>query len=204
MDSFQTLLIVGCISLLLIVNVATMLWAFSLKLRINQKPAPKYINVDIGNARVLNDEDVASIRDTAAKELEQSVAASLDKVHTSIGGMMRGMDQKVVPLVADKLKQEIREYHDSLVEFRKKNIDDITNVTTELNRGYRQKIQYLGLEVEKEKQTRIDEFEQRMNDVVSSYIIESLDTNVDMSAQAAYIVSSLESKKEDIKRDLLA
>jgi hypothetical protein len=43
-----------------------------------------------------------------------------------------------------------------------------------------------------------------MNDVVSSYIIESLGNRVDLGAQSAYIFDMLHEHKDEIKRDILS
>ena len=58
--------------------------------------------------------------------------------------------------------------------------------------------------VTKESEARLEGFNARLNDVVSSYIAESLDKSVDLGAQTAYIIATLESHKEDIKKDILA
>jgi len=49
----------------------------------------------------------------------------------------------------------------------------------------------------------VEKFDTKIGDVVASYISESLGSGVDLGAQMQFIVSNLESHKEDIKKDLL-
>jgi hypothetical protein len=66
----------------------------------------------------------------------------------------------------------------------------------------------LGVELEaavrKDREERMDAFNMRLADVVSSYIVETLDKGVDLGAQSAYILHTLEQHKEDIKKDVLS
>jgi hypothetical protein len=48
-----------------------------------------------------------------------------------------------------------------------------------------------------------DKFDAKIGDVVSSYISESLGSGVDLGAQMQFILTSLESHKDEIRKDLL-
>ncbi len=50
----------------------------------------------------------------------------------------------------------------------------------------------------------MDQFNTRLNDVVSSYLTECLGSQVDLGAQSTYIFAALEQHKADIKRDVLS
>jgi len=58
-------------------------------------------------------------------------------------------------------------------------------------------------EVLDEKQRTIERFYGRLGDIVSSYIIQSLGNDIDLSGQLPFVVKVLEENKETIKRDLL-
>lgn len=53
-----------------------------------------------------------------------------------------------------------------------------------------------------ERDQRLAQIDSRLSQIISSYLVESLGSGVDLGAQADYIVQSLESHKEDIKKDL--
>jgi hypothetical protein len=58
-------------------------------------------------------------------------------------------------------------------------------------------------ELESEKKILADKFDAKIGDVVASYISESLGSGVDLGAQMQFILTSLESHKEEIRKDLL-
>ena len=150
------------------------------------------------------------LEDTSAAELEAKLKAAYEvkigEATIAFGDDLRTTSTKLSELVArlttDVIEQELKAYHDTL--------DGVRATATEAMEKIRAAVEEQRVELRKgmasdvaaEQARLIERFDTKFGDVVTSYIAESLGGGVDLGAQLQYVISSLESHKDEIKKDL--
>ena len=107
-------------------------------------------------------------------------------------------------MVTTALAQEFEKYQVSFAALREETIKDFTKLQKELDDDRVRLTEELESLVAKDREARMDAFNTRLGDVVSSYIVETLDKGIDLGAQSSYIMRTLEAHKEDMKKDVLS
>lgn len=102
------------------------------------------------------------------------------------------------------LNQEFEKYQVSLQALREQSITEFSKMQKELDERRVRLIEALEKEAQAEIGRRVDQFNSRLNDVVSNYLAESLGNDVDLGSQMVHILQTLQQHKEDIKRDIQA
>lgn len=206
MDVTQLILIVGIVGLLL-VNLVLLLWLPSYigrKMQQRELTTSKTYDVHVEGVQVLKEMDLREVEtqtrtqllataDTAAKRLEESLQNTVDQIAANINDM-----------TSTQLSQEFEKYQVSLQALRDQSITEFNKIQQELNQRKAELVEHLERDVVKEKEKRIDLLISKLNDVVASYLTETLGNQVDLGAQSAYIFAALQEHKDDIKRDILS
>lgn len=206
MDSLQLTLVAGLV-ILAVINGVGLAWlstTFDRRLRQRQLTTSKTYDVHVENAKVLTEMDMSEVEkevrekliksgEEAAKRLQQSLTNTVDQITADINDM-----------TSTQLAQEFEKYQVSLQALRDQSITEFNKVQKELDQEKTRLIEHLDKEVAAEREKRMDQFNQRLNDVVASYLTESLGNQVDLGAQSTYIFAALQQHKEDIKRDVLS
>jgi hypothetical protein len=201
-DSFQLLVLVGLV-VVIIIGAASLIWAFYLDEKLQQKPGSKNYKVKVEGTQVFSDQEMAMIGQKAQADLEAAVAQSSEDLRTMLDVTMKGMNTKVKVMIAETLSKEFQLYHRSLADIREKTLTEFTHLKKQLDSEKQQLLTEFESTIKQEQAAQMDAFNNRLDDVVSSYIAESLEHNVDLGSQMKYILASLESKKDDIKKDVL-
>lgn len=198
MDSVQ-LLVAGLVVMTLI-NVSIFVWAFlgdrSHRHTAPAKtsaPEPPELNIDMSHIEHTAEEQMQAAVEASKGRLQESINKSIDTVASRIGQ------------VADTtVNQEFEKYKVTMEALQTQSVQEFTRLQQELQNKHNELMQNFEVQVAAEMEKRMDKFNEHLNDVVSSYIAESLGNNVDLGAQSMYIIQTLEQHKEDIKRDTLA
>jgi len=201
MDSVQ-LLVAGLLVLALI-NMSVLAWAFyNEKFRKHHMPAPQQNNPVI-NTPELN-LDLSHVEHTAEQQLQEAVEASKDRLQQSINTSIDKVAARIAQVAETTVNQEFEKYKVTLETLQAQSVQEFSKLQLELHAKQEEMMKNLEVQVAAEMETRMDAFNTHLNDVVASYLAESLGNNVDLGAQSMYIMQSLEQHKEDIKRDTLA
>lgn len=78
----------------------------------------------------------------------------------------------------------------------------ITDASSEIAAHTNELKQQLSKEVATEKQQLIQQFETRMADAVTSFLVETLGHNIDLGAQTAYLTTMLDEHKDELVKGL--
>lgn len=206
MDSLQLTLVAGLLILAMLNGIGFLWLALRLdrQFRAHQLTIAKAYDVHVDSAQVLTEIDMREIEkqarsqllktgDEAAKRLRQSLESTVDQVAADIND-----------LTSMQLSQEFEKYQVSLQALRDQSITEFTKLQKELEQEKARLIEHMDRTVAKERAQRMDQFNSRLNDVVSSYLSECLGNQVDLGAQSTYIFAVLQQHKDDIKRDVLS
>lgn len=200
---FQTILLIGLI-VMAVVNAASLIWAFHLDGQLKRKPVPKNYNFSIDSTKLLTPEEVHEISNKAEQDMAIAVAKASQDAQAVLTRTVTSLNDRVKVMIADTLSKELHAYNSGLSELRKETLDEFSSVKDQLD-AQRDKLEAeFKQAIAEERKAELDRVHDRMADVVTSYIVDSLDKNVDLGAQMEYILATLEENKEDIKKDVLA
>lgn len=203
MSTFELLLFAGVLFLALI-NAASLVWAFYLNQKLRQKPIPRNYDVHIEGSKVFKEIEVDEVEKEAVDDLHKIVSEASGKLRTAL----ESSTQEAAVYIHNQIK-ETADTH--IAQFQQEltgSLEHSKQLQTEFEQSIADKRQLieevLRDSARSEYAKKLSEFDTKLSDVVSSYIIESLGTNANVDAQIEAIIASLESHKEEIKQDIAA
>ncbi len=203
MDSTQFLLVAGLL-LMALLNVATLFWAMYLDRRLRGRPVPKHYDVHVDGTKVFTEPDMAEVQKRADAQLLHAVELASQRLEKSVSAGVDQLAAHVNDVASDSIRQEFDKYQASLRALNNQTVEQFAQIQTDLQKQRAELLQQLQTEVTQERDRRLAHFNERINDVVSSYLAETLGNRVDLGAQTTYIFEQLAKHKEDIKRDIVA
>lgn len=203
METVQLILIIGLIAMGLI-NAASLLWALYLDRRLRGRPTPKHYDVHVEGTKVFPETDRQAVEAKAEALLVAAVEKAATQLQTSLSTSANTMAQHIETTTA----RELEKYRVNLEQLSQQSVAAFAQLQKEVDTKRAELLKQLESEVAAERQKRIAAFsaklDAKLNDVVASYLQESLGNQVDLGAEAPYIFEVLSAHKEDIKRDILS
>lgn len=198
MDTLQLALILGLIAMGLI-NAASLLWATYLDRKLRGRPTPKHYDVHVEGTKVFPEMDMQAVEVKAEQLLVKAVGDAASKLQVSMDATASSMAQRI----QETTSQELEKYHVNLQALSEQSALTFSKLQDEVNVRRAELMKQLDEEVRAEHAKRMDAFNAKLNDVVASYVTESLGSQVDLGAESTYMFEVLAAHKEDIKRDVL-
>ena len=199
MDTLQLILVLGLV-IMGAINGASVLWALYLDRKLRGRPTPKHYDVHVEGTKVFPEMDMNRVETQAEGQLTQAVANAAERLQTALDGTATQMAAQI----QETTSAELEKYHLNLQTLNQQSAQVFSQLQTELQQHRAQLMQQMEKEVQAEREKRMDAFNARLNDIVASYLTESLGSQVDLGAEATYIFEVLATHKEDIKRDVLS
>lgn len=203
MDTFQVLVFASLL-VMASISAVSLAWAFYLDGKLRNRPSPKHYDVRIDGTKLFSEEDMAGVGADAKEGLHEAVVQSSELLRSSLATTIKGLTEKTEEMATMTLSQEFEKYQASFGALREETIKEFNNLEKQLEQRRAELTVELEKLVAKDREERVDAFNARIADVVSSYLVEALDKGVDLGAQSKYIVHTLEAHKEDIKKDILS
>jgi len=201
-DATQLILVAGLI-IMALVNAASLFWATYLDRRLRGRPVPKKYDVHVEGTKIFNDMDLTEVQKRADAQLLHAVDLASQRLEKSVSTGVDQLAAHVNDVASDSIRQEFDKYQASLRALNNQTVEQFAQIQTDLQKQRAELLQQLQTEVTQERERRLATFNGRINDVVSSYLAETLGSRVDLGSQSNYIFEQLEKHKEDIKRDIL-
>jgi len=132
------------------------------------------------------------------KVLDHSVDVlqkDLDKSAEQINGLVTRFAGVIVGDEMERYRSELSKLHKQAETDMSVIKQDIAGHQAEIETKYKQ-------ELELEKQRLLKQIDTKLGDAVGSFLIETLQHNVDLGNQADYLVAMLEEHKDDFKREV--
>lgn len=203
MDTTEVLIIV-LLLLMVVITLVSIGWAFYLDGKYRNRPFPKHYSVHVEGTKVFSEQDIAAAREEARTGLHDAVVESADMLRSMLAVSAKGIGLKASEMAAGMLRKEFDTYHSSLARHREEAIKQYASLQKELDLKRTHLLSEMDAAAKKVESDRIDSFNTRIGDVVSSYLVEALDNGVDLGVQTKYVLHTLEAHKEDIKKDILS
>jgi DNA anti-recombination protein RmuC len=185
-------------------SIVGIIWAFSLNAKLQKRPQTKVYEVRIDSSKIFTEKDTSDIQDQAHAQLKQVAEQAAVRLQQSLNNTVDQIGAHLNDMTESSLSQEFEKYQISLEALREQSIEEFSKLQRELESRRTQLSDQLDKKIIDEFNVRIDKFNGRLNDVVSSYLIDSLGSQVDLGAQETYIMKALEEHKDEIKKDILA
>jgi len=152
--------------------------------------------------RVFTDDFLNSLRNHAELQLNNAV----DKTHNELEHALQSSYQRLLQGV----EQQAAQVFNQEMESYRQTISDAKSAASNIAKESEQQLTEIRQTIEKqsqaaireEKQKLLKQLDDKLGDVVTHYLAESLGENVDLGSQKEYILQQLESHKEDIKKDM--
>jgi len=203
MDSLQFILVIGLIAMVAI-NAVSLLWAMKLNRELHSRPQPKVYEVKVDAHQVMADIDMTDIERLTKQQMSKVASEAGARFKESLDNTVDNLSVHVSDMANNSLAGEFEKYQVSLQALRDQSIQEFSKLQAELDTRRTQLTEHIDKIIQTEGEKRLSSLDERMNDVISSYLIESLGNQVDLGAQSAYIFETLHKHKDEIKRDILS
>lgn len=203
MDTEKIVLLVGII-------VAACAAALSLLLLLRSerktpaKPAYKMYELQMQGNELLDDKAMQHIEKQITDQFDQVIHDATKRLKQSLNQTLSKVEQEVNNELTGAATEEFANYRKSVTALTKQNNDQLASLQKDFDTWRQSFSVQLEQTMAQERARTAEELDRRINDVVSSYLLEALGSNVDLGAQAPYIMQALDAHKEDIKKDIVA
>lgn len=147
-----------------------------------------------------------TMRERLAKESEARFQDALNRsaaeLQTNLGSTAGQLDQLLKQLGAEIVGNELERYRTELSQLRKQAQTDMGAIKTEIEAHKAELETQLQQELAAEKQRLVQQLDTKLADAVSSFLLETLQHNIDLGAQEAYLKSTLEEHKADFVQEV--
>lgn len=146
------------------------------------------------------------MRERLAKESEAKFQDALNhsaaQLQTSLGSTASQLDQLLKQLGAEIVGNELERYRAELTQLRKQAQTDMGSIKTEVEAHKAELETQLQQELAAEKQRLVQQLDTKLADAVGSFLLETLQHNIDLGAQETYLKSMLEEHKADFIQEV--
>jgi len=134
---------------------------------------------------------------------ELQITNASQKLGVDLKSTSDRLSQQVESMTTRVIEEELGDYKKTLEEVRKVATDTMQQIHFAVENQRLELRQSMEAELAEERKRLVAQFDTRIGDIVSSYVAESLGGGVDLGSQLQFITQSLESNKEELKKDLL-
>lgn len=139
---------------------------------------------------------------TAEANFKAALDTSASKLHHELDDTSVRLNKLVEHMGAEIVGNELERYRKELLELRQKAEADMAGIRDEVAK-HREEIEAkMAQEVEAEKLRLIKQIDTKLADAVASFLLDTLQHNVDLGAQSAYLTSLLEEHKADFSKEV--
>jgi vacuolar-type H+-ATPase subunit H len=104
--------------------------------------------------------------------------------------------------ISKELKEAFANYQNAITDAKQLAVESIEKTKTAIDEERQSLVAQLETEVQEEKERRIQQFDQRMAQVVNHYVLAAIGNQIDLNDQLEYILAELESHKAAIIEDV--
>lgn len=143
-----------------------------------------------------------SIIDNSSKELSHDLAVTSNSLNKKFEKNMNDLIEKEINEYKIRLNESCQQIQRDVA----KNQTDIINYQDNLKRDLKSKHIMLEKSLEElintKKTNLMNEFDAKLNDAIASFLVETMQHNIDIGAQGDYLISMLKEHKNDILKEL--
>lgn len=189
---------------LAVINFVTLWWVSSLQRKLKAAPAPSSANAPAVLSPAAKEvEDSMVIASAVAKrELEAAVQAAAKALAQDLATTSQRVNHDLQELAEKYIRQELAEYHKTVVQFKDTATASLTEIQQTMDSQRQTLSKGLDAELRAERDRLLEQFDRRLADVISAYMMEALGNNADLGAQSQALFAALEQHKDELKKDI--
>lgn len=138
----------------------------------------------------------------AQANYQAAVGASVTQLERDLATTAGLLDKLVKRLGAEIVGDELERYRMELTELRKQAQAGLSTVRAEVDAHRSELEQHFIQELATEKQRLVQQIDTKLADAVGSFLAETLQHNVDLGAQEAYLKAMLEEHKAEFTKEV--
>lgn len=142
------------------------------------------------------------LRHTAEANFKAALDTSATKLHHELDDTSADLNKLVEHMGTEIIGNELERYRKELSEMRQKADADVAGIRAEIAKHEEELKAKMNEEIEAEKQRLIQQIDTKLADAVASFLIETLQHDVDLGAQSAYLNSMLEEHKAEFTKEI--
>lgn len=147
-----------------------------------------------------------AMKDHLLEQAKTNFQATLNRSATEFGHDLKAtaaqLNKELDKLGTEIIDDEMKRYHANLDELRAAAEATITGAQTEIAGHQADLKTKLAEEIAAEKQRLIQQIDTKLADAVLSFLMETLQHNVDLGAQSAYLTGMLEEHKAELTKGI--
>lgn len=151
---------------------------------------------------VISEEFLGELRNHAQLQLTNTVKVMDQNLQQALQRSYEQLLRDIETEAANIINGELEQYRQTLADAR----TSAANVSKEAEKELREARESIQKEaqnaVAEEKQQLLQRIDTKLSDAIAHYLVEAMGEHVDLGSQKDYILSQLESHKEEIKRDV--
>lgn len=142
--------------------------------------------------------DLAQETKQAEARYQQAIESAAGQFSQDLDATSQLINDQIKRLSVEIISQELEQYKADIDRLRQEAAASLGQVTTAVQEERQKMQEAMEAEVAAEKQRRLAEFEAKLGETVSSFLLETLKHNVDLGAQSAYLMATLEEHKAEL------
>lgn len=138
----------------------------------------------------------------AEARYHQAIEAAAGQFGRDLDATSQMINDQIKRMSVEIISQELEQYKADIDRLRQEAATSLGQVTAAVQEERARMHQAMEAEVKAEKTRRLADFEARMGEAVSSFLLETLKHNVDLGAQSAYLMATLEEHKSELAAEV--
>jgi len=134
----------------------------------------------------------------ASEEFNEALSHTTAKLQADLELTANKINQLLDHVGTEIVSKEMESYRDDLVHLRKQS--HVTEIGDEIARHEAELKAKLSEDIAAEKQALIEQINTKLGDAVAAFLVETLQHNVDLGAQSAYLIAMLDEHKEELAK----
>ena len=132
----------------------------------------------------------------AAEEFQESLSHTTGKLQADLAATAEKINNLLEHVGTEIVSKEMESYRTDLVHLRKES--HVSQIGEEIARHEAELKAKLAEDIAADKQRLIEQIDTKLADAVTGFLIDTLQHNVDLGAQAAYLTAQLEEHKAEL------
>ena len=164
---------------------------------------PEHNKPILPSAPVITPPTAAELEAQLKLAYEHQISTASQQLGVDLKATSGRLSEQVERLTTNVIEEELEDYKRTLEEVRKVATDTMQQIHQAVEDQRSELHQSMEVELAEERKRLVAQFDTRLGDIVASYVAESLGGGVDLGSQLRYITQTLETNKEELKKDLL-
>ena len=147
-------------------------------------------------------EDIDRLKVAAEAAFTKSVQEAAASFNNDLQASSQQLNKLIIRLTTEVVERELQDYRTSLAKSREEALLSLKNMQGAVESKQQELESDMDAELAKRREYLIERLDNRLGEAVAAYIVESLGQGADLGAQRAFLLSSLERHKDDLKREV--